>query len=401
MNKSDNGIKSLYELNLKVFSSSSPSEAAGHLLNAMGKYAGKGPRIYLSSEGGSLKAACFMPESLANQMASFKIPARIIEECPSGALLSGQAPPELDNLFKALDTDDIYIFPAACRDKPAGFFILKKSLNLKYTARDISLFKLYGLWMAQYMHIYSQKERIKKNKAGINELKNMKNNFSSLISHELKTPLTLIKGFTQLLLEKKAGPLSRRQESFVQKIKDSASGLYLTIENIIASTENRSLGKVTEKEKINISELIKECCREYKKKFENKNIKCKIKSDTDIPPVNINKIKIKQAFGSLLDNAVKFSSPGGSIDVLVKGRGDFVQVSVIDSGKGIDKKAGEKVFESFYQCQQPKTRGIEGLGLGLSVAKSIIEKHGGKIEVGSAEKRGAELKFILPLKRVS
>ena len=122
-----------------------------------------------------------------------------------------------------------------------------------------------------------------------------------------------------------------------------------------------------------------------------------VEVEEGLPPVRADKAKLRQVFLNLLSNATKFTPGGGKLKVEAVRKGDRCQVSVIDNGVGISKEEQERIFEAFYRVDTPLTREKGGTGLGLTVARQIIEKHGGRIWVESEYGKGSRFIFTLPV----
>ncbi|MBS3121414.1 PAS domain-containing protein [Candidatus Woesearchaeota archaeon] len=223
---------------------------------------------------------------------------------------------------------------------------------------------------------------------------NMKSEFISTVSHELRTPLTSIKGYASLLNLEKLGNINYQQSNAIKVINQESDRLMAIIDQLL------DISKLEEGYKLNIQKTkIGECidnspALETAKK---KNISVQ-KNLQNLPEIEIDKNRITDVFTNLICNAVKYSKEGSSIRITAKKRNKNIQFDVIDKGIGIKKDDLNKVFEKFYQAEDPMIRQQGGSGLGLSIVKKIIELHNGTINIQSEFGYGTTISFTLPLK---
>lgn len=224
------------------------------------------------------------------------------------------------------------------------------------------------------------------------ELENKKDEFLSIASHELKTPLTTLKGFTQILQQR----LNKRHEENIRltsKINNQINKLTDLMNELLDMSKIQS-GKLTlKKETLNIVEIIKENISEVDPFLNNQKIN--FSTDADTIMIDVDKYRLTQVITNLLTNAIKFSPPETDINVKIEKDNDFVTVSVQDFGPGIPEDKIEKIFDKFYQAQNSEN--IEGLGLGLYISSEIISNHGGVLNLNTVEGEGSTFYFKLPL----
>jgi signal transduction histidine kinase len=231
--------------------------------------------------------------------------------------------------------------------------------------------------------------------AKLSELNQLKSNFVANISHELRTPLTHLKGYLELLTAADLGPLSDEQEQAL-KIMTRASE---RLENLI---EDMILFSMIERGTINLRMVpfnLKNICNNvYKRsnpKATDRQIKMILECDEQIPSVLGDEEKIGWVLQQFLDNAIKFTSDGGTVKLKIEKEGKFVRISVIDTGIGIKADKLEEIFEPFHQLDGSSTRKVGGTGLGLSLAKRIVEAHNSFIHVTSQPGKGSQFAFLL------
>lgn len=219
------------------------------------------------------------------------------------------------------------------------------------------------------------------------KLNKMKSEFVDIIAHELKTPLTTIKTYTDLLRKEKLGPLNEIQREKLDRMEKNITRLTKLIDDMlqIPSIDAKELELRKEifpsREVLNaIAEEMEEIAREKKQKFT-----VEMEDDTTIFG---DKNLIEKAIKNIVVNAVKYTPEGGSITVTAQREGPFTRISVADTGRGIKSEDMEKIFEPFYSLES-------GAGLGLSIAKNIVESHGGRIWVESTPGKGSQFHILL------
>jgi PAS domain S-box-containing protein len=233
--------------------------------------------------------------------------------------------------------------------------------------------------------------------AGVVSESKLKSEFIYNISHDLKTPLTSIKGFGKLLLEG-SGELTQEQQDYIKIINNESDRLYQLIQQIL-DVAKLSSGKIKlDSQHVNLSELVnKQTIGTLVEVVKKKNLYFKWNIDPSIPEVQADPNRLLQVFVNLINNATKFTESGGiTIDMTRKGRS--VRIGVTDTGIGISKEDKNKLFKKFYQLKHGLTmQEGAGTGLGLTIAKEIVHLHGGKIGVISEIGKGSTFWFTLPI----
>lgn len=229
----------------------------------------------------------------------------------------------------------------------------------------------------------------------LRELATLKANFISNISHELRTPLTHIKGYINLLLENDLESFQPDQQYALQVIEKASERLSRLIEDLI-------LFSTSETSSLQITKEYFDIVQTGQKVLEQNQVGAKAKKILllmDIPEtnciVNSDQQKIHWVINQLVENAIKFTAPGGKISIGIHSLENNVQVSVRDSGMGIPSDKLEEVFEPFHQLDESTTRQQGGTGLGLSLARKIIEALGSSLSVTSSLGHGSTFTFLL------
>jgi PAS domain S-box-containing protein len=235
----------------------------------------------------------------------------------------------------------------------------------------------------------------------ITELKKvdqLKHEFLAVISHELRTPLTPIKGYLALLLGGKLGEFNKKQEEAFKIILSQSNHLHDLIDSVIdISRIEAGRPLEVEKEPLFIDDVVKESVEASRPVFEAKEIKIQVSFPAKRITLMADRKKLLRVMDNLLGNATRFTPYKGTMRVLTEAEDGRVKITVADSGIGIAPQHFEKIFESFYQVDSSFTRASGGLGMGLSIAREIIEAHGGKIWAESEGLgKGSRFIFILP-----
>jgi signal transduction histidine kinase len=227
----------------------------------------------------------------------------------------------------------------------------------------------------------------------LKELDRLKTEFLSMVSHELKTPLTAMKTSSEFLLEEKCDQDTRKQ--MLALINRNVDRQARMVDDLLDISRIESNRMNFEMENINLSEALDHSLENISKPARDKNIDLKVNMPEPAPKVYADKDKLIQVFVNLLSNAVKFTPVGGQISVSAKELAGMIEVSVSDNGIGIDPENLEHIFDKFYQIDSTSTRKVGGCGLGLAISKGIVEGMGGSIRVESETDKGSTFIFTL------
>ena len=227
----------------------------------------------------------------------------------------------------------------------------------------------------------------------LSELDRLKSDFVAIASHELQTPLSVILGYASFLKKETTGVASEQVDAVLQ----SALRLRSLINDMINLRHIETGEAELELEQLSLNELVTAITAEFASLAEAKKQSVSIKLAPQPPIVEADQQKLHLALANLLSNAIKFTPKGGRIQVEVETKGYEVWVSVRDTGIGISSREQERIFDRFYQVEPSLTRRFEGMGLGLSIAKGMVDLHGGRIWAESVEGMGSSFTFALPL----
>jgi signal transduction histidine kinase len=230
----------------------------------------------------------------------------------------------------------------------------------------------------------------------LSELNILKSNFVSNISHELRTPLTHIKGYLDLFAESGLGPLNQAQSDALKVMMRAEERLERLIEDLIQFSLSSRSDLYLELEKVDLRGLITNSIDRVQLKAQSREILINAILAHDLPSVWADKDKIGWVLLQLLDNAVKFTPRGGKVIIKANSNQGPVKISVIDTGIGIPAERISEIFEPFHQLDGSATRQYGGTGLGLTMARRIIEAHGSQVKVDSVVGKGSRFEFTLP-----
>lgn len=226
------------------------------------------------------------------------------------------------------------------------------------------------------------------------ELEYLKEELLSSVSHELRTPLNGIYGFSRLLLDRPHLPDDMRREA-LESLQSSVERLTRLTNDFIDVARARRHRLPIELDYVAIDTVVRSAVREQKRRHTEHKILLRIQKD--LPAVRGDSMRIKQILDNLVSNAAKYSPEGTTICIYVRRQAGMIAISVSDHGVGIPEAVQERVFEPFYRADNSRSQRANGVGLGLSIVKSLVLAHDGHITVQSKPERGSTFTFTLPL----
>jgi signal transduction histidine kinase len=302
-----------------------------------------------------------------------------------------------EEVDKAIDfrTQSILAVPMMFQDRPIGVLeAINKNDGGEFDAHDQQIL----LTLAAQAAVAIENARLVKDLKDANvrlaELDRLKSDFIAIASHELRTPLTLILGYATFLREDASGRASEQ----LDLVLGAATQLKNLIEDMVNLTNLDAGGAELALQEFSLQEQIQECIASQQQFAAAKSLNIKHAWPDTTVRVQADREKIAIVVTNLLNNAIKYTPPGGRIQVGVRRDGGMVAVSVSDTGMGIPETELDRIFDRFYQIESHLTRVQGGMGLGLSIAKGMIDLHGGRIWAESVEGRGSRFTFSLPIK---
>lgn len=229
------------------------------------------------------------------------------------------------------------------------------------------------------------------------EIEELKSSFISIASHQLRSPLSGEKWLLEMLLNEKQGNLTPTQRDCLEKAYESNASMLKLVEDLL-NVSRIEEGRIKPNlAKADYVKLIEETIKLYDIVAKSKNVQFIFEKKDNIPMLMVDKENIKLVIDNLISNAINYSKPKNKVIIRVEKIKKGIKTSIIDFGSGIPKSEQGKIFSKFYRGSNVKMMQIKGSGLGLFIAKNIVEKHGGKLEFKSRENKGTTFYFTLPI----
>lgn len=229
----------------------------------------------------------------------------------------------------------------------------------------------------------------------LRQLENIRREFIANISHELRTPAANIKGYAETLLD---GALNDKENAveFLKIIYSESGRLEKLITDILGLSKIESEKFKMSLKKHSIKNIAETVSAEFGPRIKEKDLQMKINIADNLPEVFVDDYYIRQVFSNLIDNAIKYTDPKGSINITAHDKGKLVQVDVLDTGIGIPEQDIPRIFERFYRVDKARSRELGGTGLGLAIVKHIVQAHNGEVWVTSTAGKGSTFSFTIP-----
>lgn len=229
----------------------------------------------------------------------------------------------------------------------------------------------------------------------LRRLDETKSGLLSVVSHELKTPLTSIRMATHLLLDGSVGPLTPRQTDLLSAAREDGDRLHAIIESLLDIGRLESGRGLMELEPVRAERLIEDAVADFATRYRSKGVTLESRIDPELGAVMVDVHRLRHVFANLLDNALRFTPGGGRVSVRATRENDLASISVADNGAGIEARDLPRIFDRFFRA--PAQSADSGAGLGLAIVKEIVEAHGGTISVESQPGKGTTFRFTLKL----
>lgn len=231
----------------------------------------------------------------------------------------------------------------------------------------------------------------------LKRLDEMKSEFFSAASHELKTPLTSIEGYLETILQEEVGPLNSQQKDFLGYVKQSTDRLHRLLIELLDISKIESGQIKMDKDWTNLRELLKEELMIFKAQAGAKDISLELETGGDLREIYCDADKIREVMDNLISNAIKYTPRGGRVKIKSSNLEQGVRIDVQDTGIGIKEQDFARIFEPFQCIEKNGTEAEESVGLGLTLVKKIVEAHEGQIKVASLEAKGSTFSVIFPV----
>ncbi len=366
----------------------------------------------------------------------YKIPDRFLEALKLRAVLNYKALFEKKQMPFSLDIDNLkiekhikhaikeYDFSILRSDSLFAPIILSENFfgfieifrEAEFSTEDTTCFQTLAQQVSLPLKSASLYEEIKKNNQKLEKLERLKSEFISIVSHELRTPLTAIRNSLDILLSGKTGALTEAMDKFIKMAKRNSTRLSGIINDLLDLSKIEA-GKMDFKfEIIKIEPIIEDIKASLDEIAKEKNITLSTQIKDNFTDIYADYRRLEQVLTNLVSNAIKFTSEGGKIDIrtqvidakdinpveifneeLEKLKGKYLQVCVKDNGIGISPKHLAHVFDKFAQIENSLSRNVGGSGLGLPIAKQLLDAHNGVIWCNSKPEKGSSFYFIIPV----
>jgi len=230
----------------------------------------------------------------------------------------------------------------------------------------------------------------------LRKLERVRRDFVANVSHEFKTPLTAIQGFSETLL---AGAIDdpQNRERFLGIILEHSRRLARLTDDLLKLSQMDADRLELEIRRVSVAELIESCLETAQHRAAEKDIRVYVSQSNELPDIAGDRRRLAEVLQNLLDNATQYTLPGGRITLSADVRDADVVFTVSDTGIGIPKADQSRIFERFYRVDAARSREAGGTGLGLAIAKHLVEVHGGRIWVESEIGQGSQFNFSVPV----
>ncbi|XOB41999.1 MAG: sensor histidine kinase [Candidatus Nealsonbacteria bacterium] len=228
------------------------------------------------------------------------------------------------------------------------------------------------------------------------EANRMKSEFISVVSHQLRSPLSNLRWAIELLMSGRIGKIEEKQTEYFKILKENNSRMEELISDLLTVSRIEQRDLSLKKRKFSLENLIKDLILEFKPFIQASNIEVKFKSEEDLPEILADPSQIRLVIGNLLDNAIRYIKNKGKVKIKLEKKGKKLYFEIADNGVGIPKEDKKYIFQKFFRSENVLRYQTQGSGLGLYITKAIVEKSGGKIGFSSQEGVGSTFWFTLP-----
>ncbi len=304
--------------------------------------------------------------------------------------------------FKAADriaqyeTRSLAAVPLLTRGEVIGVLeAINKKDDAHYNEEDLTILATLGALAAQAMQNDSLRRKVKSARVELAELERLKTDFIAITSHELRTPLGLILGHATFLRELVGEKYGEQLDTIIR----NATKLKEIVENL-ADVDNYHKGSSrVRSNQISLARIVDDVALTFQDEAKSQSVTLSVEKPDSPLYMDADGVKINIALSNLVKNALQFTDPGGRVTIRAGEESGYLKVSVEDSGIGIPPRDLPRVFERFFQVESHLTRRYGGMGLGLAVAKGMVELHGGRIWAESEVGKGSTFTFLLPIRQ--
>lgn len=294
--------------------------------------------------------------------------------------------PQMNNLLKLIDFEDINYEQISTLEGYKTLDIDSHIYKVKYAP-----FRNEGNNIAGLIFVFQDMTNEHK-------LDNMRKEFVANVSHELKTPITTIKSYTETLMDD--GIDKETEKMFLTVIDNECDRMARLVKDLLQLSNLDYKKTVWKKEEVSINRLLEDILLKLEFAFKNKGHKLEVNIEENLPSIVIDKDGIEQVILNIISNAIKYTEDRGTIQVSLAGENNFINIEVKDNGIGIPEEDQKRIFERFYRVEKGRSRELGGTGLGLSIAKQIMEVYQGEIILNSKFGEGTTVTIKIPYEKV-
>jgi len=358
---------------------------------------------------------------------NFKLSEDVIEQIatniidlPSKTFVLEQMGPDQKAVKKLMQSNQIaLVTKLITKNELVGLIVLgdRKSGN-NYSQKDIQLIETAGDSISIAAQNALRYEEIKKfnvtlehkietathqlqkSNEKLKALDEAKDEFISMASHQLRTPLTSVKGYVSMVLEEDAGPINDQQRKFLNQAFISSQRMVYLISDLLNVSRLKTGKFVIENKPAYLPDTVEQEIAQLEETVKARELTMKYNKPESFPTVGIDEEKLRQVIMNFADNAIYYTPAGGAINIELKATKDSIEYTVKDDGIGVPKSEQPHLFTKFYRAGNARKARPDGTGLGLFMAKKVITAQGGAIIFHSAEGKGSTFGFTLPRKKV-
>jgi len=308
--------------------------------------------------------------------------------------------PQIGRLLKAIEKEGfrgLLLAPLQAKNELLGLICLLYSQNETVVESAVSTLRALCDQVALVVRNIQYNEELAHKNDELTHLDQLKSDFMATMSHELRSPLTSIIGYSDMLLSGMTGELNEKQSAFVNSILKGGESLLNLINDVLDLTKIEAGRLELNRESVDLRAALLGVLPVVKPRAQDKRIRISTFLPTDLPLVSADPGKLNQILLNLLTNGVKYSHENGSVSVEARTTGELVEIWINDAGIGIAKEDQGKVFQRFTQIDSSATRSQGGTGLGLAIVKELVELHGGTIRLQSKLGKGSSFIFTMPI----
>lgn len=319
---------------------------------------------------------------------------------------------EIRRLLKSYRVD--FVMPLVRGDEIIGFVFLGPRTSRTYTPYDIgmvfdikhelaiavqnaaSLEEVKELNTHLQQRIDEATNELRKSNDQLRGLDTAKDEFVSMASHQLRTPLTSIKGYISMVLEGDAGKITKMQRQLLREAFTSSERMVHLINEFLSVSRVQTGKFMIERRQVDLAKIVRQEVRSLETTAESRDLKLSFTAPSKPVAVLVDEAKIRQVIMNFIDNALYYSKPGTTINILLEATKE-ARLTVVDTGIGVPARQQSKLFTKFFRADNARTQRPDGTGVGLYLAKMIIDGHGGKVIFSSKEGQGSTFGFSVPL----